>query len=68
MIIDKSWHNSVDLGAIVQDSHAIESHSGYVLDPMPSVKGVGIQEGSWCSAFYALGVLSLGTFGMVAFP
>ena len=31
-------------------------------------KGVRIQEGSLYSAFYALGVLSWGTFGMAIFP
>ena len=71
MIVNEPWHNSVDLGTIAQESHAAlltDSYFGYVLDPVPLVKGVGIQEGSLCLVFYALGVLSWGTFSMVAFP
>ena len=61
MILNKPWHNGADLGAIVQESHAslsIESYPGYILNPVPLIKGVGIQEGSLCLAFYTLGVLS----------
>ena len=46
---------------IVQESYAalsINSYPGQDLDPIPSVKGVSIQEGSLHSAFYALGVPS----------
>ena len=71
MIFSEPWYNGVDVGAIVQESHAsltVDSYSGYVLDPVPSVKGVGIQEGSLCLAFYTLGVTSWGNFGMVTFP
>ena len=71
VIFDEPWHNGVDLGTVVQESHAylpIDSYSGYVLDPVPLVKWVRIQEGSLHLVFYTLGVLSWGTFGMVAFP
>ena len=49
-------HDGVDLGTIVQESHTtlpIHPHSSYILDPMPSLKGVQIQEGSLWSGFYA---------------
>ena len=71
VIFNKPWCSGVDLGTIVQESHAslpIDSYSGHILDPILLVKGVGIQEGSLHLAFYAWGVPSLGTFGMVAFP
>ena len=58
IIVDEPWHNSVDLSAIVQAAFSIDSYSGYVLDPIPSVKGVGIQERSLCLAFYTLDVPS----------
>ena len=70
VIFDKTWHNDVDLGAIVQEGHAslsIDSYSGYVLNPIPLIKGVRIQEGSLYLKFYALGVLSSGIFGGVTF-
>ena len=71
MIFHEPLHNGVDLGAIVQESHAplpIDSHPGYILDPVPLVKGVRIQEGSLHLASFTLGVSSWGTFGMVTFP
>ena len=67
---NKPWCNGVDLGAIVQESHAsipIDSHSGYILNSVPSVTGVGIKGGSLCLAFYALNVPSWGTFSGVTF-
>ena len=71
VIFNEPWHNGVDLGAIVQESHVslpIDFYSGHILDPLPTVKGPGIQEGSLHLAFYSLGVMSWGTFGMVTFP
>ena len=71
VVFNEHWHTGVDLGAIVQESHAplpIDSYSGYILNPIPLVKGVRIQEGSLHSVFYALSVLSWGTFSMVTFP
>ena len=71
MMFKEPWHNGVDLSTIVQESHGApitDSYSGYILNAVPSGKGVGIQEGSLCLAFYTLGVLSWGTFSMVAFP
>ena len=71
VIVNKPWCNSVDFCAIVKESHAslhVDSYSGYILDPVPFVKGVGIQERSLHLAFYAFNVPSWGTCGMVAFP
>ena len=71
VIFNKTWHYGVDLGTIFQEGHAslsIDSYLGYILNPILSVKGVRIQEGSLCLVFHALGVPSWGTFGMVAFP
>ena len=69
VIFNKPWDNGVDLCAIVQESHvALPIDSGYVLNPVPSVKGVGIQEGSLHLVFYAWGVPSWGTFIVVTFP
>ena len=68
---NEPWCNGVDLGAIVQESHVslpIDSYPGYILNPVPSVKGVRIQEGSLCLVFYALGVPSWDTFTGVTFP
>ena len=55
MVFNEPWCNGVNLCAIVQESHAalpIDPFPGYVLNPMPAVKGIGIQEGSLCLAFY----------------
>ena len=71
VIFNEPWHNGVDLGTIVKESHPslpIDSYSGYILNPVPSVKGVRIQEGSLHLAFYALGVPSWSTFSMITFP
>ena len=71
VIFNKPWHNGVDLGTIVQECHVslpIDSYSGYILDPIPWAKGIRIQEESLHLAFYALGVLSWSTFGVVTFP
>ena len=49
-------HDGVDLGTIVQESHTtlpIYPHSSYILNLMPLLKGVWIQEGSLWSGFYA---------------
>ena len=71
MVFNVPWLNGVNLCAIVQESHAalsINSYPGYILNPVPLVKGVRIQEGSLCLAFYVLGNLSWGTFSMAIFP
>ena len=71
MILNEPWCNIVDLCAIVQEGHAtlpIDSYSGHILNLVPSVKGVRIQEGSLHSMYYAWGVPSWGTFGVVTFP
>ena len=53
------------LGTIVQEGHTtfpIYPHSSYVLDPIPSLKGVQIQEGSLQSGSYASGASVWGLF------
>ena len=70
VIFNKPWCNNVNLCTIVQESHAalpVDSYSCYILDPISSVKGVQIQEGSLCLAFYAWSVSSWGTFGVTTF-
>ena len=48
---------------------SIDFYPGHILNPIPLVKWVLIEEGSLCLASYAMGVPSWGTFGMVAlFP
>ena len=57
MILNVSWHNGVNLCTMVQETHTAlptDFYPGHVLNPIPSVKGVRIQEGSLCMAFYAL--------------
>ena len=71
MVFNVPWHNGVNLCAIVKENHAAlstNSYPGYILDPIPLVKGVMIQEGSPCLAFYALDILSWGTFNVAVFP
>ena len=71
MVLNELQCNGVYLCTIVQEGHAalsINPYPGYIFDPIPSVEGIGIQEGSMCMMFYALGILPWGTFGMVAFP
>ena len=53
------------LGTIVQESHTslpIYPHSSYVLDPIPSLKGVQIKEGSLQSGFHTLEASIWGLF------
>ena len=53
-----------------KESHTalpINPYPGYILHPIPSLKGIGIQEGSLCMTFCALGVPSWGAFSMVTF-
>ena len=57
MTFNISWFNGVNLHVIVLESHAalpIDFYSGYVLDHIPSIKGVRVQEGSQCTAVYIL--------------
>ena len=71
VIFNEPWHNCVDLCVIVQESHValpFDSYSGHILDPIPLVKGVRIQEGSLHLAFSTWGVLSWGTYSVVTFP
>ena len=71
MVCNEPWYNGVSLCTIVQESHAalpMNPYPGYIFDPIPLVKGIGIQEGSLCLASYTLGTPSWGTFSMSAFP
>ena len=61
-------HDGIDLYTIIQESHAalpIDLHFGYVIDPVPMLKGVWIQEGSLCELSYALGTSSWGFLGII---
>ena len=40
---------------------------GYIFDPIPTLEGIRIQEGSLCTLLYTLGTTSVAAFGMVAF-
>ena len=56
--------DGIYLGTIVQEGHTtftIYPHFSYVFDPMPSLKGVWIQEGSLWIGFYASGASILGS-------
>ena len=71
MVFNEPWQNGFNLCAIVKEGHAtltINPYPSYILDPMPSVKVIWIQEGSLCLAFYVLGVPSWGSFSVVTFP
>ena len=62
--------NGIYLHAIIKEGHTalfIDLHLGYVLNPMPSLEGVRIQEGSLCTLLYAVGVPSGGIIGVVTF-
>ena len=63
VILNKSWHNGVDMDTIVQESHAylsVDSYPGYVLNPIPFIKGARIQEGSLVFCILSLGFSILG--------
>ena len=56
-------HDSIDLHAIVQESHAALSvglHYSYIFNPV-------IEEGSLLGSYYALETSSLGFLGIVIF-
>ena len=62
------WCDGIYLGTIVQEGHTtlpIYPHSSYIFDPIPSLKGVQIQEGSLQSGFYTLGASVWGIFVML---
>ena len=57
-------HDSVDLGAVVQESHttlSIYPHCSYVFDPVPMLNGLCIQEGSLLGGFMPQEPLSGGS-------
>ena len=56
MIAYIPWHDGIYLGTIVQEGYAtfpIYLHFSYILNPVPSLKRVWIQEGSLQGHFYA---------------
>ena len=70
MSLHVSGHNGIYLHAIIKEGHralSTDLHLGYILDPMPLLEGIRIQEGSLCASLYALGAPSGVVIGMVAF-
>ena len=54
-------HDGIYLHAIIKESHTTLSVDlGYILDPVPMLKGVRIQEESLSVLSYALGASSWG--------
>ena len=69
MNINKTWHNSIYVCTIIEESHtalSINPYLGYIFDPVPLVEGIGIQEGSLWMTSYALGIPSRDAFSLVA--
>ena len=67
MAFDKTWCDSVYLCTVIEEGHAalsINPYSGYIFNPIPSVEGTGIQEGSLFMTPYALGIPSWDAFGL----
>ena len=67
MAFNKIWSDGVYLNAIIKEGHtalSIYPSLGYIFDPIPSVEGIGIQEGSLCAMPYALGIHSWGIFNL----
>ena len=70
MILHIVGGDGVDLHAIVQQSLAalpIDLHFGHIFDPVPTLKGVWIQEGSLLRLGFALGTSSWGFLGIATF-
>ena len=62
MTLHIARHDSIYLCTIIKEDHtalSIDLNLGYILDPMPSLDGIGIQEGSLCVLLYALGAPSV---------
>ena len=55
------WHDGI------YTALSIDLHLGYILDPMPLLEGVRIQEGSLCTLLYTMGTPSGGILDMVTF-
>ena len=63
-------HNGIYLHAIIKEGHtalSIDPHLGYILDPISSLEGIRIQEGSLCALLYTLGAPSRDIIGMDTF-
>ena len=61
MLLNKTWHNSIYLYTIIKKGHAalsVNPYLGYIFDPIPLEKRVGIQEGSLCVESYTIGIPS----------
>ena len=70
MSLHVAGHNGIYLYTITKEGHtalSIDLHLGYILEPMPLLEGVRIQEGSLCTLLYTLGTPSGGIIGMAAF-
>ena len=69
MLFNKTQGNSIYLHTFVEEGNtalSINPYLGYIFDPIPLEKGVGIQEGSLFVMSYALGIPSWGTFSLAA--
>ena len=70
MTLHITGHDGIYLNAIVKESHtalSIDLHFGYILDPIPMLKGIRIQEVSLSASSYALGASSWEVLGVVTF-
>ena len=62
--------NGIYLHAIIKEGHtalSIDPHLGYILNPIPLLEGIRIQEGSLYALFYTFGTPSRGIISVVAF-
>ena len=70
MTLHIAGHNGIYLCAIIKEGHtalSINPHLGYILDTIPMLEGIRIQEESLYTLLYALGAPSGGIIGMVTF-
>ena len=70
MTLHIAKHDGIYLCTIIKEGHTalfIDSNLGYILDPMPLLEGIRIQEGSLFALLYALGAPSGGVVGIVTF-
>ena len=62
--------DGIYLCAIIEESHtalSIDLYFGYILNPIPMLEGIRIQEGSLIALPYTLGASSWGVLGVVTF-
>ena len=70
MSLHVAGHNGIYLHAIIEQGHttlSIDPHLGYILNPMPPLDRIRIQEGSMCALLYVLGAPSGDVIDMVTF-